>query len=374
MTSRTRLEIQKTDQYRIFPVSWAWYEHNPIAQVQITNAEPNSITDIRVSVFMDSYMSGPHTFATLPNLPQGGSATLPVTALFNEVMTDLIENVNASGTVQVEYRSLGARRAAIAPVQMPIFHRNAFSWEDDRRAAAFVSPRDFAALAFARYVGNAVHSALLAQRWLELIPPHVRQTAGVRQGQISAIPENVLYAAALFEALRLYGVSYVVVPATSYRNISGNEAALDNVSYPYQALYYRGGDCTYLSILFCSMLEALDIETAFITIPGHLYAAFVINDDNWLPDSEDIIEHGGKRWLPVELTVPEQGFSRAWRIGARQWHNYGGLGEYSVAALHPIREAWELYPPVTIPASAYYAPEMPDRNAIIHAMEMELRD
>ncbi|MDR0496370.1 MAG: hypothetical protein LBH42_02005 [Treponema sp.] len=360
MSGRARVQIEKTEQYRIFPVSYAWYEHNPIAKVKITNEEPNAVTDINLSFFMDSYMSQPWTFATLPRLSPGESVEVPLTALFNDVMINLLENVNAAGVIQTQYRSLGAKKESVSPVQMPIFHRNAFSWEDDRRAAAFVSPRDFSALFFARYVAGALNNEQLS----------------VNRG-LQNVPDNVRYAAAMFEALRLYGINYVVVPATSYKNLSANEAALDSVSYPYQALYYRGGDCTYLSILFCSLLEAIKIETAFITIPGHLYMAFEVGDNNWRAGSSDIIEIDTdgvrKRWLPVEITVPDQGFTRAWRIGARQWRVNGAASEGSAAALYPIREAWKLYPPVTVPASGDHLPEMPDRAAIIRAMETELR-
>jgi hypothetical protein len=345
MGGKARVNIEKTEQYRIFPVSWAWYENNPIAKVKITNEEANAITDVNLSFYMDSYMGQPWTFATLPRIGAGETVEVPVTALFNEILINLTENTNAAGTVRIQYRSLGAKKESASSVQMPIFHRNAFSWEDDRRAAAFVSPRDGSVRIFSRYVASAVNSERL------------RNT-----------PSNVIYATALFEALRLYGISYVVVPATSYKNLSANEAALDNVSYPYQALYYRGGDCTYLSILYCSLLEALNVETAFITIPGHLYLAFEVGDSGWQAENPDIIELDGKRWLPVEITVPGEGFTRAWRIGAGEWRRYG-----EEAALYPIREAWKLYPPVTVPASTDHPPHMPEPADIIRAMEAELR-
>ncbi|MDR0443025.1 MAG: hypothetical protein LBH44_06435 [Treponema sp.] len=372
MGGRARVQVEKTEQYRVFPVSYAWYEHNPIAKVKITNEEPNDITDVTLSFFMDSYMSQPWTFATLPRLSQGESVEVPLTALFNDVMINLLENVNAAGIIQTQYRSLGAKKESVSVVQMPIFHRNAFSWEDDRRAAAFVSPRDFSALFFARYVAGAVGSEHRTESSQTMSSEQLSVNRGLQN-----VPANVRYAAAMFEALRLYGMSYVVVPATSYKNLSANEAALDSVSYPYQALYYRGGDCTYLSILFCSLLEAIKIETAFITIPGHLYIAFEVGDSNWQKGNADIIEietDGAlKRWLPVEITVPDQGFTRAWRIGAREWRANVTAAEGSAAALYPIREAWKLYPPVTIPASGDHPPEMPDRFEIIKAMEAELR-
>ena len=349
MGGKARVKVEKTEQYRVFPVSWAWYENNPIAKVKFTNEEPNAITDVNFSFYMDSFMGQPWAFSTMPRIGAGESVEIPVTALFNEVLINLTENTNAVGSIQIQYRSLGAKKENTTIVQMPIFHRNAFSWEDDRRAAAFVSPRDNSVRIFSRYVASALQA---------------RELSGASS---ASAPKNVRYAAAMFEALRLYGISYVVVPATSYKNLSANEAALDNVSYPYQALYYRGGDCTYLSILYCSLLEALKIETAFITVPGHLYLAFEIGDNNWQKDSKDIIEIGDKRWLPVEITIPDEGFTRAWRTGAGEWRRYG-----TDAALYPIREAWELYPPVTVPASGDHPPEMPDAADIVKAMEKEL--
>jgi len=350
-----RVKVEKTLQYRVFPVSWAWYENNPIAKVKFTNEEPNAITDVNLSFFMDSFMGQPWTFATLPRVGAGESVEIPVTALFNEILINLTENTNAVGSIQIQYISLGAKKESIAAIEMPIFHRNAFSWEDDRRAAAFVSPRDSSVRIFSRYVASALQA---------------RELSGTSPANA---PKNVRYAAAMFEALRLYGISYVVVPATSYKNLSANEAALDNVSYPYQALYYRGGDCTYLSILYCSLLEALGIETAFITIPGHLYLAFEVGDNNWQKGSGDIIEIDGtdgirRRWMPVEITVPDEGFTRAWRIGAGEWKRNG-----TEAALYPIREAWKLYPSVTVPASVDHPPEMPEAADIIRALEAELR-
>ena len=354
MNNRIRVNIEKSRQYSVFPVSWAWYENNPVAEVTITNEEPNAITDVKLSFFLDSYMGQPWEFAQLPRLASGSSIEVPVTALFNEVMMSLTENVNANGVIQLQYRSLGALKETSIPIQMPIFHRNTLSWDDDRRAAAFVSPRDGSARIFARYVQNAVDL-------------HYRSNPNAPT--LRNIPSNVRYAAAMFEALRIYGISYVVVPTLSFVNMRADETALDNVSYPYETLYFRGGDCTYISILFCSLLEALNIETAFITTPGHLYMAFEVGDNNWLAGSRDIIEIDGKRWFPIEITVPEEGFARAWRIGARGWHSADVTDD---AALFPIRECWEVYPPVTVTVSIDYPPEMPLGADVVEAMIREL--
>ena len=344
MGGRARVQTEKTQQYPVFPVSWAWYENNPLAAVKVTNKEPNTITDVTLSFYMDNYMSQPWFFAAVPRLAPGESAEVPVTALFNEAVINLSRTVTANGVLNIQYRSLGLRKESAETMQMPIFHRNNLSWDDDRRAAAFVSARDSSVRHFARYSAGAIKAKL-------------------RQ---SNTPSSVLYAAALFESLRLYGIKYIIDPSSSYIMLSEDAAAVDSLNYPYETLYYRGGDCDDLSILFCSMLEALDIESAFITIPGHIYIAFNIDDEKWNANNSDIFTINGKRWLPVEITVPGRGFAQAWRTGAQQWKNAGGE-----ASLYSIRDCWKIYPSVTVPGSGDNLPEMPEWEDIIRAVSNE---
>jgi hypothetical protein len=44
ITRKTRVEVMKTEQGMVFPVSYAWYNDNSFASVRITNNEPNDIT------------------------------------------------------------------------------------------------------------------------------------------------------------------------------------------------------------------------------------------------------------------------------------------------------------------------------------------
>jgi hypothetical protein len=352
---RARVQGEKIEQLRIFPVSYAWYQENPLAIVRITNNEPNAITNVGLSFYQEQYMNQPTVFAVLPRLLPGESVEIPVKALFNESMLDLTVNITSNAAVQISYRSLGAAKTAELPVQIPIFHRNAFAWDDDRRAAAFVSARDPAARYFARFTGSVADTA-------------------PREG----IPRNVRYAAALFEALGLYGINYMIDPASSYIELSENASALDSLNYPYQTLLFRGGDCDDLSILFCSLLEVLDIPTAFITIPGHIYMAFdtglnaenndVGNTDAFRASHSSLfIEHGGKLWLPLEITIPHEGFAEAWRVGAREWKDAADK-----ARIYSMKESWTVYPPVSVPGAGDRLPVMPEEADIIQALTQSL--
>jgi hypothetical protein len=298
------------------------------------------------SLFVEQYMGQPEIFASIPVLAPGQSVELPVTALFNEAMLGLTENSTANGQVLVSYRSLGIRKKTSFSIQIPVYHRNALTWDDDRRAAAFVSARDPSARLFARYTA---------------------QTGDMRSSA-EDIPQNVQYAAALFGALAAYGINYVIDPNSSFIEMSENAMSLDSINYPYQTLYFRGGDCDDLSILFCSLLEALGIQTAFITIPGHIYMAFETGDSEWRAAANNIIDYDGKRWMPVEITVLDEGFYRAWQIGASEWQN-----AKTERRLLPVREAWAVYPSVSVPAGAERLPRLPDEAEIIRAFERELR-
>ncbi|MCK4542225.1 MAG: transglutaminase domain-containing protein [Spirochaetales bacterium] len=74
--------------------------------------------------------------------------------------------------------------------------------------------------------------------------------------------------------LGLYGLNYVVDPRTPYTELSQQREWIDFIQFPRQTLEYRAGDCDDLSILYCALLESVGIETAFITVPGHILMAF----------------------------------------------------------------------------------------------------
>jgi hypothetical protein len=358
---QTRVAGERLDQQRIFPVSFAWYENNRIATARITNNEKNAVTHIRLSFMLERYMNQSYQFAELARLGPGESAEFPVTALFNESMLDLTENISANTRIAVSYRNLGREKTVSFPAQMTIYHRNAFAWDDDRRAASFVSAKDPAAAYFANFTAHAV------ERFLRENP-----------GRFAATPKNVMLAAALFEALNLYGINYVVDPSSSFIELSENASALDSLNYPYQTLFYRGGDCDDLSILFCSLLEALGIETAFVTVPDHIYIAFdagARDGGRWAERGiapSALIEHGGRVWLPVEITLPHGGFLNAVQVGAQEWQSAINADPVPQAQIYPMRESWGAYRSVSVPVAGDRLPAMPDESGIARAFEREM--
>jgi hypothetical protein len=170
------------------------------------------------------------------------------------------------------------------------------------------------------------------------------------------------------EALNEYGITYIIDPASSYIEMSENASAMDSLNYPYQTLMYRGGDCDDLSILFCSMFEVLGIDTAFVTIPGHIYMAFAAGDTEWEKrNKEKLIFHAERYWVPLEITMPGEGLNRAWQTGMGEWNKAGDK-----AALYPMRESWELYRPVSVPGAGDRLPVLPEERGIVVRFDTEM--
>jgi hypothetical protein len=328
---RSRITVENQSWNMVFPVSYAWYEHNPVGTVKITNGEKNRITSVEASFFLEQYMSQPTLFGTIPSLAAGESVELPVTALFSESVLGLTEKANANARIIVNYRILGSQKEADLQVPLQIYDRNAMTWDDDRRAASFVSPGDPAVKLFSHHVAAVVETRM-------------------RPG----ISRNIQYAMGIFEALNAGGIHYIIDPLSSYIVLSEEAGIPDSLNYPYQTLFYRGGDCDDLSILFCSLMESLGVPSAFITVPGHIYAAIDSGiksgaapgaggeEDFFAPG--DLIEYGGTWWLPLEITIPQEGFYAAWRTGIREWREGEGGRD-----LYPIRECWTTYSPANVP-------------------------
>jgi transglutaminase-like putative cysteine protease len=309
----------------LFPVFYAHYDNNSFGTISFTNIEKNDITDIEISVYIEQFMSVPKVVANYDRIKPGEEFSADLTAFLNESIMNQMQNQLTDALVTVEYKSLGQKSSFESRFFMQTLTRNSMSWEDDRRAAAFVSAKDGAIQRFSRQITLALKDKIAS-------------TSSV----------NYLYARAVFEVFKSYGINYVIDPTSVFS--TSDTVAVDFLQFPYQTLLYHGGDCDDLSILNCSLMESLGVATAFITIPGHIYMAY----DSGLTAAEadrvygkgKYIEQDGKVWIPVEITVPQDNFDLALKLGMRQWNKYADDHK-----LIPIHEAWEEFKPVTVPES-----------------------
>ena len=176
-------------------------------------------------------------------------------------------------------------------------------------------------------------------------------------------------------ALKELGVSYVVDPSSSYKDLSAKKgAAVDYIQFPRQTLQFKAGDCDDLSATYCALLEAIGVPTAFITVPGHIYAAFRLEmpaDEakaSFRTSDELILRSDGSAWVPVETTALREGFLQAWTLGARQWRENSKSGQ---AGFFETQDAWNDYQPVAFNMPGVQA-SVPPLDAVARSFEDQM--
>jgi len=322
------LKLSQIKFYDVFPVFYQYYDDYPIGEALLENNENGNIQDVEISLFIKRYMDNPKTYKLDGGIGRGETRKIDLYALFTDKVLEITEGTKVSVEIKTEYTVKGVQKRSEVIDSLKLQHRNASIWDDDRRAAAFVTARDPAVLRFAKGIAGKV-----------------------RNQENTAIDRNLRTAMALHHALALYGMSYVVDPKTPYKEFIQNRVAIDFLQFPRQTLEYRAGDCDDLSILYCALLESVSIDTAFITVPGHIYIAFCLDSGprttrDIFIQPNDFIFRGEKVWIPLEVTQIRGGFIAAWSDGAKMWRENTVAG---LANFYPLTESWEMFEPVGLP-------------------------
>ena len=335
---------------QIFPVFYSYYDNNSIGTARLENTLEKPVTDIKVSLNVAQYMDVPKESVTIDTLAPGQTAEIELQALFTEKMLDVTEGLKVAAEIILEYNADGQRYRETTVESIQLEYRNAMTWDDDRKAAAFITARDPRVMSVSKNIAGAANSA-----------------GGYN------VPTPLQTALALHETMRLYGMNYVIDPNTPYEDLSQDVLRVDTLQFPRETLEYRAGDCDDLSILYCAMLESVGINTAFITVPGHIYIAFSINMN---PEEarktflrpDDFIFRDGKSWIPFEITALESSFLDAWQQGAKEWRENQSRGQ---AGFFPVEEAWKVYRPVALPGTSPSV-ELPSRENILSVYDEQI--
>ena len=344
------LRLDEIKLQSLFPVFHAFYDDHAVGTVLIRNTGARPLTNIGVSFLVKDYMDGPKQCASIAALGPGETRQVPLYALLNSAILGVTEPTKVTAVIDAVYQTGdGTQEHSGTTATLGIYDRNAMTWDDDRKAAAFVSAKD---------------------PWVLLLSNNV--TAMVKDLRNPGVNRNLQTAIAFHDALRVYGLAYSPNPSTPYSYTSAHPEIVDFLKFPRQTLAYRAGDCSDLSILYASFFESVGIETAFITVPGHIFMAINLDvtpeQARGLPGADDLIVRDGKVWLPIETTMRDKGLLDAWKEAAREWRQ--GQADND-AAFYPVRDAWKVYAPVGLAADAT-SPQLPAQDLVQLAFSAEL--
>jgi hypothetical protein len=315
-----RLEISDVTLEPIYPVFYSYYDDHSLGSVTLKNSAWYALENVEVSLFIPRYMDNPKECPSPGTIDPDEERTVELFALLTDRILEITEGTKLTTEILVTYLSKDRVYEEKRVVTAQVNGRNTLTWDDDRKAAAFVTAKDPVILKLAKTIN-----------------------AELQDQRRNAIDGNLVTSIGVLRTMGLYGLSYAVDPSTPYAELSTSGDSVDFVQFPRQTLDYKSGDCDDLSILFSSLLEALGIETAFVTVPGHIFVAFALEMDESaarrsFASHEELIFREGEVWIPVEVTELRGSFMRAWESGARQWREAETNG---TGGFYPVRSAWQ---------------------------------
>jgi len=152
----------------VFPTLMKYYTSNALGTLVFTNKEAFEVTDIEISFFVPAYMDRPTVVARYPSVKRNETITVDLSAVFNPKILSVTEGAIAQSEVQVEYK-LSDRSSRVKQTQdLTIYDRGALSWDDDRKAAVFITTKDQALLTFAKntFANTEAIKGLIGERSL----------------------------------------------------------------------------------------------------------------------------------------------------------------------------------------------------------------
>lgn len=307
----------------IFPSVYRNYtEAQSIGQVVIENNTASVITNARLEVSFSRFAAESY-FIDLPVMSPRSNTTVPLFMAFTSDIMSNDSDTNAQLTLNLIYNHRGEALTDVSNANVTVHRRSAISWRDKRSLAAFISPGSETIRQFVSEINSNLESVSARD-----------------------LPEAIAIGARLYSTLNNSGFVYQRDPNIETILTTG---VLDDIQFPAETLVLRSGECDDFVVLFCSLLEAQGIRTAYIDVPGHVFMAF---DTGLTPD--DISFMGLEQWrfityenrafLPIETTLLGRGsFMQAWENAALRWQQEREAG--NMPQIVPIEQAHRVYAP-----------------------------
>lgn len=295
--------------------------------MEIENGDNRTIRDVEVLFMQPGFMDSPTPAGRYEELAPGEGVAVDLRAGFNGAVFDLEGITPVTGEVIVRYTRDGRAVEQRQSVTYDLHDKSAITWTDDRKMGAYITPSDSAVRNYTSFIRR-----------------------GTTENVLEGVSQPLQMAMLSYYALDELGIVYQLDPTSPFTEVQGNTALVDSVSLPRDTLTRLAGDCDDLTALYCTMLETVGIETAFITTPGHIYAAVntgvpAAQVDSIHPDRSRTLIVDGTVWVPVEVTMLGRGsFVEAWNYGVEVWQEMES--DPGLRGFFRTRDAQSLYRPV----------------------------
>ena len=312
--------LTSDDLNRYFPI----LPQDTIGRIWLKNTSQKPVT-IRIEIFVDDFVSknGTEVAANI-ELPPMRRVSVPIRQI---VLTRQAVELTQTHPVETRVRVSESGGTASRTVSTTIIlHGNKMTLLDDiSKLSSFISSDNLVVRDFI----NQIRTKFQDKTWKR------------------KLPKNLFWAMLLFNSL--HGISYAADP-----NIPLESGTIDEIQHPHEMLQRFTvkteinsnsnvfGDCDDSTVLYCSILESVGINTALIQFPEHVMMAFDLGNVSLeqaqnLSISDVYIAINGLVWIPIETTMIKDGFVSAWQMAIEQ------LQGESIKELATVESGWAKY-------------------------------
>ena len=330
------LKFKEVKLNNIFPSIYKYYASNPVGYTVIQNRSEETVADLRISFSVLEYMDFPTEIELRGTLKPGEEKRIDITAGFNNKVLKISEDTPIFASLKLSYNEGGNTIEKDRTEGFLMYNSHAMTWDIQQKLASFVTFKDPSVRIFTRNL--------------------IQMFKGKEKAYIN---DAVFKALVVFNALGVYGLTYIEDPVTPFSKLSETKDAVDFIQYPLDTLRTISCDCDDGVVLYSAMLESIGVPVALVDFPGHVLPMFNTgvseeraHEISRNPDLYVVIE--GKVWVPVETTIWGKSFTEAWHSAADR---YRRTPEHQKEVI-VIRDAWETYSPVT-PEETGWIPDLP---------------
>ncbi len=319
--NRPPLDIEIVKLSNLFSNSYKIYERDGVGVVKLTNNTDKPMDKIKVSFVLKNFMDY-STETKIDKLMPGESKELSLKAVFNNSILTVTEDSSVQALIEASYFDNGKRVTYSRNETVNVYDKHRMTWSEGERYAAFVTPKDAPIMNIVRAVA----------------------------GEYKETKDEIQLAAAFYDALGVFGLTYIPDPSNPYQVSSGKTDSVDYIQYPRETLERKSGDCDDLVAFYSSGLESMGINTRILLVPGHMFMMFstgIPADSDGYTMNNLYVIYEGTLWVPVETTLIGNSFIKAWENGSSTYYKFKDK-ELSVMDVHT---AWETYKPASLPDS-----------------------
>jgi len=319
--NRPPLDIEVIKLSDIFSNSYKLYEKNGIGSIKLTNNTDKPMEKIRVSFVLKNFMDY-STEAKIAKLLPGQSEELTLKAVFNNSILTVTEDSAVQAEIEASFFENGKRVSFNRSATVNVYDKHRLTWDERERFASFVTPKDPPVLNLARMVVS----------------------------EFKETKDEARLAAALFDALGVFGLTYIQDPSNPYQVTAGKAHTVDYIQFPRETLERKSGDCDDLVAVYSAGLEGMGIATRVIEVPGHMFMMFstgIPADDDGYTMNNLYVIYEDTLWIPVETTLVGNSFIKAWESGSATYYKFKDKG----LTILDVSKAWENFKPASLPDS-----------------------